>query len=744
VSVLSRRGFLIGSAFAGTTAVVSGFSRTGGRQTQTRAPARAQEADRTAADWFDRPMRWAQLTLVENDPDRYDPQFWLDYFTRIHADAACLSAGGVVAYYPTTIPLHHRSVWMGDRDPFGQLLRGCRERNMVVIARTDPHAAHQDVCDAHPDWIAVDANGEKRKHWASPELWVTCALGPYNFEFMTAVHKEIASRYAVDGIFGNRWSGSGMCYCEHCQRNFRAAAGLDLPRTSDDAQGRARRAYLAWQEQRLFELWRLWDREIRAINPHARFIANAGGGALSPLDMKTVGETADILFADRQARRGLMPIWTNGKTAKEYRAVLGRKPVGGIFSVGVEEPYRWKDSVQGEAEIRMWVAEGTANGMRPWFTKFSGDLHDRRWLATVENIYRWHHRAEAYLRNERPLARVGLVYSQQTAAWYGGDRARERVEDHALGFYQALIEARVPFEMVHDRLLDRERLEPFKLLILPNIACLSNEQCDRLHAFVGDGGGLVATFETSLYDESGARRREFGLGDLFGARPTGDVEGPMHNSYLRLQPASNGRRHPLLAGLDEAPRIINGVRRVPVEPTKPLADTPLTLIPSYPDLPMEMVYPRGERPDLPQLFLREFGRGRVAFFPWDIDRTFWEVLAADHGRLLANAVDWATNEDRPVIVTGPGLLDVTVWRQRRSMTVHLVNLTNPMMMKGPVRETVPIGAQRVRIRIPGGETIARAHLLVAGTPPAVKISSGYVDVTVPSIDAHEVVALDFR
>src|SRR5213593_4025295 len=76
--------------------------------------------------WFDRPMRWAQLTLVENDPGRYDPAFWLDYFRRIHADAACLSAGGVVAYYPTRIPLHHRSAWMGDGDPFGDLLDGCQ------------------------------------------------------------------------------------------------------------------------------------------------------------------------------------------------------------------------------------------------------------------------------------------------------------------------------------------------------------------------------------------------------------------------------------------------------------------------------------------------------------------------------------------------------------------------------------------------------------------------------------------
>jgi hypothetical protein len=66
-----------------------------------------------------------------------------------------------------------------------------------------------------------------------PELWVTCAPGPYSFEFMTEVTKEIVSLYKVDGIFSNRWSGSGMCYCERCQRNFKSATGLELPCTTN-------------------------------------------------------------------------------------------------------------------------------------------------------------------------------------------------------------------------------------------------------------------------------------------------------------------------------------------------------------------------------------------------------------------------------------------------------------------------------------------------------------------------------
>jgi hypothetical protein len=687
-------------------------------------------------------MRWAQLTLVENDPAQYDPDFWLDYFRRIHADAVCLSAGGCVAYYPTNIPLHHRSAWMKDGDPFGELMAGCRKLNMIVIARTDPHATYQDVCDAHPDWIAVDAGGRPRRHWASPEMWVTCALGPYNFEFMTEVTREIVSRYKVDGIFSNRWAGSGMCYCEHCRRNFKAASGRDLPRTNDPQDPR-RRNYILWREQRLFELWRLWDAEIRKINPNARFIANAGGGALSNLDMKTIGELAPTLFADRQARRGLMAPWANGKNGKEYRATLGRKAIVGIFSVGLEEPYRWKDSVQSAAEIRVWVADGIANDLRPWFTKFSGTLYDRRWLGVVEDIYNWHYRAERYLRNEASLARVALVYSQQTATFYGGERAQQKVEDHTLGMYQALIEGRIPFEMVHDRLLDAEHIDRFKLLILPNIAALSEAQCGELRAYVKRGGSLLATHETSLYDEWGVRRQSFGLGDVFGVRFNGRTEGPMQNSYLKLEKDSgSGRYHPILAGLEDAGRIINGVWRVDVSPLASYPNPPLTLIPSYPDLPMEKVYPRQPKTDIPEVYLRQSGPSRIIYFPWDIDRTFWEVLCVDHGKLLCNAIEWATNEERPVTVSGPGVLDVTLWRQRDSMTVHLVNLTNPMMMKGPFREAIPIGPQKLRVRLPEGKKARRVQLLVSGQTPRVEESGGSLTLTVPSILIHEVVAID--
>src|SRR5919206_458669 len=146
------------------------------------------------------------------------------------------------------------------------------------------------------------------------------------------------------------------------------------------------RAYVTWWQDRLFRLWDVWDAAVREVVPHARFIPNAGG-ARGLLDMVRIGEKPEILFADRQARRGLMPAWANGRNGKEFRATLGRKPIGGIFSVGVEERYRWKDSVQNPAEIELFVADGVANGLRPWFTKFSGMIYDPRWLEPVADMY---------------------------------------------------------------------------------------------------------------------------------------------------------------------------------------------------------------------------------------------------------------------------------------------------------------------------------------------------------------------
>jgi len=693
----------------------------------------------SAAPWYNRPMRWGQLTLVENDPPQLDAGYWLDYFQRCHCDAVCLSAGGVVAYYPTKVPLHYRSTYLGDRDSFGDLCRGCQKLGLVVVARVDPHAIHEDGFRAHPEWIQRDANGAIRRHPVMPELYLSCTHGRYNRDFLTEVIREIVSTYKVDGVFANRWSdtsGFTVCYCDYCRASFAAASGgRDIPRARDPRDPNWR-DYTLWYQESLFSLMKLWDGEIRKIKPDSTFLPNSGGGVGNSLDWKRFGEMSESLISDHQGRSGVTPPWSNGLSAKIFRSAAGNKAIVGIFGINLAAQYRWMKSVKGDAEQQIWVAEGVANGFRPWFTKFGGVQEDERWMPQVQRFYEWHHSAERYLRDREPAARVALVYSQQTSLYYGGPQAQALVGDAVNGMYHALIEARIPFEMVHDRKL--EDLARFKLAILPNVAALSNAQCAALRSFVAGGGSLVGTFATSLYDEWGAPREDFGLADVFGIRYQGKISGPLRNSYLAFRGKPHTPRHPILAGFDDAAYTVNGLRSVDTAATTALADAPITLIPSYPDLPMEYVYERTPRGNTPQVFLRDLGKARTVYFPMDLDRTFWDVMLEDHGRLLANAVRWALNEEPVVTVAGPGLLDVTLWRQPDALILHLVNFTNPMMMKGPIRELTPVGAQRVLLN---GFEASRVQLLVGGKPPAFRVAGGATEFTIPSILDHEVVVV---
>jgi hypothetical protein len=732
--MITRRDFIQGTAATTMLVGSTGF-----------AAAASFQADGDG-DWFDRPMRWAQINMAEDDPAKMDVPFWLDYFKRIHADAVCLSAGGVVAFYPTDVKYHHRSQFLpGHETFFADLVEGCRKQGMIVMARTDPHATYDDVRKDHPEWIAVDADGKFRPHPDYPNMWLTCALGPYNFEFMTEVSREIVQRYRVGGVFSNRWTGNGICYCESCKKLFFDAYHEPLPLTRD-VHNQTWLNYSVWEQGRLFELWDVWDKAIQQVRPGARFIANSGGGATSNLDMKKVGELAPTLFADRQCRSGDMAPWANGKNGKEYRSTLGMKAIGGIFNVGIVSPYRWLNGVKSAQETRLWVQDGMANGLRPWFNMVSGSVHDKRGFKVIEDLYVWHHKHERYFRNTAPIARVGIVFSQQTAQFHA-DRpnVKRLVEDPIDGMYQALIEARVPFEMVHEKMLDAANVDRFKVLLLPNIACLSDAQCQQLRDYVTRGGSLVATYETSLYDEKGHRRADFALADLFGASFGGYVNTSkvLQNTYLRVEKDSSGATHsPLLRGLEDADILMGGTWQITTKPHGNSSRPPLTRVPAVANLPMEKTFWTLEKTDEPEVYMQQVGKGRIVYFPWDLDRLVWEIMSVDHLLLLQNAVAWATNEPAPLRSEGLGFFDMTAWMQKDSAAVHFVNMTNPMAMRGNVRQLIPSGPQTVELDLPAGRRATACRTLMKEGPLPMHQTGNTVRFTVPSVLDYEVVAID--
>jgi hypothetical protein len=196
-----------------------------------------------------------------------------------------------------------------------------------------------------------------------------------------------------------------------------------------------------------------------------------------------------------------------------------------------------------------------------------------------------------------------------------------------------------------------------------------------------------------------------------------------------------------MAGLSDISRTIGPLFRLPVT-ARNRRDVALTLVPSYPDLPMERVFTDRTETDIPMAICRQVGRGRVVYLPMDLDRSFAELGHGDHLTLLRAMLNWAHEEAHPLQIDGPGLLDIACWRQERSLTAHLVNLNNPMAMRGSYREAIRTGPYRVRLQLPKGSRAARARLLTAEADVTHRATDGWVEVEVPHIDFHEVVAID--
>ena len=108
-------------------------------------------------------------------------------------------------------------------------------------------------------------------------------------------------------------------------------------------------------------------------------------------------------------------------------------------------------------EARMWMIEGIAGGIQPWWHHVGRvSRGPARMYHTAEPVFRWHKEHEQYLVDRRPVASVGVVWSQQNTDYYGRDEAAELVDAPYRGFTQALIRARIPYLPVHADHIDRD------------------------------------------------------------------------------------------------------------------------------------------------------------------------------------------------------------------------------------------------------------------------------------------------
>ena len=169
--------------------------------------------------------------------------------------------------------------------------------------------------------------------------------------------------------------------------------------------------------------------------------------------------------------------------------------------------------------------------------------------------------------------------------------------------YYALLEGRFLFDFVHEDRLQLERLKKYSALILPNIALLSDAQCEQLRGLCENGGSLLATFETSLYTEKNERRPNFGLADVFGIHLNGELVSRVGNANPYI--ARIERSHPILEGFTDTHWMPGAEFHLPL---KQVDNPVLTVVPGYIAYPPELSYPPVSHTNEPAVVVRERGR----------------------------------------------------------------------------------------------------------------------------------------
>jgi len=693
--------------------------------------------------WYLRTHRWGQTNITEADPLRYDIAWWRQYWKRTEVQGVIINAGGIVAYYPSKFPLHHRAQFLNGRDLFGELTLAAHDDGIVVLARMDSNRAAEDFYRAHPDWFALDAEGHP---YRSADKYVACINSPYYDEYLPGVVREIVERYRPEGVTDNSWAGLGrdsICYCANCERKFRVKTGKPIPRRAD-FDDPTYRQWIMWNYERRIEVWELNNRTTRAAGgPDCIWSGmNSGsvsGQARSFRDLKEICSRAHIIMLDHQRRDDSSGFQQNGDTGKLVHELLGwDKLVPESMAMYQNARSSFRLASKPAPEARMWMISGFAGGIQPWWHHIAAYHEDRRMYRTAEPVMRWYKANEQYMVNRQPVATVGLVWSQRNTDFYGRNQAENLVDAPYQGFMQALIRARIPYLPVNADHIGRDG-QSLAVLILPNLGALSDAQCAAIRRFVERGDSIIATGATSLYNEWGEPRPDFALADLFRthagkARPAFSAQ--TRHTYLRLPPVPSGERHPVLAGFEETDILPFGGELEALRTDEGVI-VPLTFIPEFPIYPPETAWMRQPKTDIPGLVLN----GRVAYMPADIDRRYTRDLLPDHANLMANLVRWAAAGNLPLSVEGPGLVDCHLYRQPGRLILHIVNLTSTGTWRSPIDELILIGPFTLRVRVPQGVSGRRAQFLVSAAQSDVPVKDGLAVIEIKSVLDHEVVVL---
>jgi hypothetical protein len=692
----------------------------------------------------------------------FDARRLVEVVTELGGNLLRFQPIGYRAYYPSqAFPLFDE---LAGRDLIDEVSRECRHAGVRLYCYANYGMAlmlEPEFLRAHPqfnDWLLRDPDGNpyglySHYGWTTTPRMI-CLTGDVYRAAIRQVAREFCA-HDMDGMYfdsPSEFTYTGICFCADCRKNFRKFTGMDMDRlrafgsrpglNSDpasfppDADMEALQAWYAWADQLVQE--DLLDLR-KIIHGSGKFMMCHNGATWHGNSLPLQYRIPDgfMVEASREVHDRLMTGMKGASMARPYRKVAQMYLGSYAISWFGEPPHgsHWtthNTNLEDGDEILMEGLTNLACGNTPIYATANRVYSKVGGGSTLpaRELFEFMRRVEPLHKDSVPVPYVSIVPTWEALQLW---RTRETswnwpMMSQAMG--QVMLDERISVDVNASTEMSEAWLSEQKVIALCGASGVSDRSAQQLADWVAAGGGLLATYDTGLYDDRGQLRKDGGvLKKVLGVEIKGPPLGSQPECYYRVT-----ENHPAL-GNYAAGAIVEGDNQI--VPVATVGDAKV-LAESW---SMGSSKVRG-----PAIVANNFGKGRTIYISGSLEANYVGDRVKSTARLLGSIVQYlGAGAPQPFRLKAPrgvyGVLrrspngDLALW--------ILANVGFKDAASGRMRqEYVPVNDVEVAIHIPEGRQAKSMMILRAGKEAdSFRVDNGYALATIPHLHIAEVVHL---
>jgi hypothetical protein len=651
---------------------------------------------------------------------------------------------------------------LGNRDLLNEVSAECQANAIHLYAYTGYGHPHMEIgwVDDHPNYAGWVLRGpDDKPYGAYPHAWGLrqrlCITGKPYRQGIRQVVRELCE-HDVEGVYLDGPAGyRGICFCDECRATFKAFSGIDLDRLADFVRKHASNGLPSrWSgpippdtDIEALTAWYDWANELerqdlldfrQIIHGSGKFMLCHNGASWAGTSLFEQYRVPDGFMeeASIQTYQRLVTGMMGGAMARPYGKVsqmyLGSYAVNWFGQPPHDVPWTSNDTnIEDGDEVVLEGMTDLACGNMPLYCTANRLYYGfgSGSTAPVKEIFQMMEKAEPILKDSLPVSYVSIVPTWESLQLWRSKRYSWNM-NMAEGLVLAMLENHISVDMAPSTELAPDWLNQQKVIALCGASALSDAQAEMLRAWVNSGGGLLATYDTGLYDDRGRVRSDGGaLREVLGVDLKDEPLEPQPDCYYRIR-----RAHPALAGYEPDTAVQADLRLVPAA-----AHGAATVLADCWNL--GTTESRG-----PAIIANQYGKGRTIYIAGSLEAFYVSTRIESIRRILAATVSYlAGDAPKPFTLSAPAGVYGILRKASNSDPILwvLANVGFKDATAGRMRqEFLSVPDISASVLVPEGRHLRSVRLIRANRTIPATTKDGYARFSLPPVHIGEVIHLE--